>query len=264
MAAHTGRGAGMQSVDSQGRAIQALMLALPAVSDPDARFALLTGTLAGIGFDQVNYGFFDPSAVAHVDARVLFLSTMRSDWLAYYADRALHRTDPHVVKVRQGNLQPYRWGEGALRALHEPEQVRTAQETREAGIRSALCVPLADPFAPAKPIAGMTFGSTLPETELSDATASLGGHIVALAHLFHGLSFGDLSRARLGIRDLTPRERDVMGFLAQGLRQSQIADRLGLSLATVELHLANARHKLKAATLPQALARALRLRAIEM
>jgi DNA-binding CsgD family transcriptional regulator len=237
--------------------LQDTAVAVLAADDPAARFAALTGGLAALGINQVNYGFFDPAAASHAEADIVFLSTMRSDWLAYYADRALHVTDPHVVKVRQGNLLPYRWGETALSALDDPVQCNTALETREAGIRSALCVPLAAPFAPARPVAGITLGSTLPESELNKATAPLGGSLVALAHLFHHLSFGALTRTRLGVKDLSPRERDALTLLAKGLRQAAIADKLKVSRVTVEMHLANARRKLKAATLPEAVARAL-------
>jgi DNA-binding CsgD family transcriptional regulator len=58
---------------------------------------------------------------------------------------------------------------------------------------------------------------------------------------------------------LSPRERDCLLWLSQGLRNDRIAERTGISDRTVELHLANARCKLKAATREQALARAISL-----
>jgi DNA-binding CsgD family transcriptional regulator len=58
---------------------------------------------------------------------------------------------------------------------------------------------------------------------------------------------------------LSPRERDCLLWLSQGLRNDRIAERTGISDRTVEPHLANARCKLKAATREQALARAISL-----
>jgi DNA-binding CsgD family transcriptional regulator len=55
---------------------------------------------------------------------------------------------------------------------------------------------------------------------------------------------------------LTPRERECLLRLAQGERVDRIADRLSLSNATVELHLANARRRLGARTSPEAVAKA--------
>ncbi len=56
---------------------------------------------------------------------------------------------------------------------------------------------------------------------------------------------------------LSPREKECLLWVAQGLRSKQIADKLGLRPVTVELHLKNARTKLRAATREQAIAIAL-------
>ena len=43
---------------------------------------------------------------------------------------------------------------------------------------------------------------------------------------------------------LSPREREVVELLADGLSNREIADRLGVSVVTVKTHVANAREKL--------------------
>jgi DNA-binding NarL/FixJ family response regulator len=53
---------------------------------------------------------------------------------------------------------------------------------------------------------------------------------------------------------LTNRESECLVWLARGLRNEVIADRLAISPATVEMHLSNARRKLAAATREQAIA----------
>ncbi|MEH6663220.1 MAG: LuxR C-terminal-related transcriptional regulator [Brevundimonas sp.] len=70
-----------------------------------------------------------------------------------------------------------------------------------------------------------------------------------------------LAPALDGPRDadpLTGRERDVLGRFAQGLRPDRIADRMGLSKRTVDMHAANARRKLGARTIAEAVAVAVR------
>lgn len=58
--------------------------------------------------------------------------------------------------------------------------------------------------------------------------------------------------------DLSARERDVLGALADGAQRQQIAWKLDVSVPTVDAHLANLRRKLKAATLAEAVSRGYR------
>jgi len=52
--------------------------------------------------------------------------------------------------------------------------------------------------------------------------------------------------------DLTPRQRDTLRFLAQGLTSKEIADRLGLSARTVEMHVSRLLQRLNCRTRPEA------------
>ena len=58
--------------------------------------------------------------------------------------------------------------------------------------------------------------------------------------------------------DLTPRERDVLGLVSQGLRHEDVAQRLGISSETVRTHLSKASARLGAVTRTQAVAKAVR------
>ena len=58
--------------------------------------------------------------------------------------------------------------------------------------------------------------------------------------------------------DLTPRERDVLGLVSQGLRHEDVARRLGISSETVRTHLSKASARLGAVTRTQAVAKAVR------
>jgi DNA-binding NarL/FixJ family response regulator len=57
---------------------------------------------------------------------------------------------------------------------------------------------------------------------------------------------------------LSPREREIMDLLAQGLTGEQVAERLVLSAETVKTHIRNAMNKLEASTRVHAVAIALR------
>jgi len=58
----------------------------------------------------------------------------------------------------------------------------------------------------------------------------------------------DEARARFAAREarLTPRERQVLAFVIQGVYNKNIADRIGLSIKTVELYRARGMGKLQA------------------
>ncbi|HEU5295010.1 MAG TPA: response regulator [Burkholderiaceae bacterium] len=59
---------------------------------------------------------------------------------------------------------------------------------------------------------------------------------------------GDEARSRFAAREarLTPRERQVLSFVIQGVYNKNIADRIGLSIKTVELYRARGMGKLQA------------------
>jgi len=59
--------------------------------------------------------------------------------------------------------------------------------------------------------------------------------------------------------NLTPREVEVLGLVAQGLQNAQIAERLVLSKSTVDHHVAAILRKLEASTRGEASAKAVQL-----
>lgn len=56
--------------------------------------------------------------------------------------------------------------------------------------------------------------------------------------------------------ELTPRQREVLDLLSQGLTHKQICQKLNLSARTVNMHIANLKKKLKAETNAQSVGRA--------
>jgi DNA-binding NarL/FixJ family response regulator len=57
--------------------------------------------------------------------------------------------------------------------------------------------------------------------------------------------------------DLTPRQTDVLQLLAEGLTSKEIADRIGLSTRTVEMHVSRLLQRLHCRTRPEAIRTAL-------
>ncbi|HVE07423.1 MAG TPA: response regulator transcription factor [Paraburkholderia sp.] len=83
-----------------------------------------------------------------------------------------------------------------------------------------------------------------PATEIVRAIgAVLGGQTFFSAGL--GLRLIQASAAQSPLARLTPRERDILDALAEGLSSKQIAQRNGLSVRTVETHRLNLKRKLE-------------------
>ncbi len=97
------------------------------------------------------------------------------------------------------------------------------------------------------------------QDELSQSSTDL--HIASL-YLHNKLS--NMNDSSIHAPVLSPRERDCLALLAQGLQTSQIADRLVLADATVSEYICNARVKLNARTRSEAVARAVQLGCIKL
>lgn len=62
--------------------------------------------------------------------------------------------------------------------------------------------------------------------------------------------------------EISPREKEVLGLVAEGLSTKQVADRLGISTRTVESHRINMLKKLKAGNTAELIRKAIELRII--
>lgn len=233
-----------------------LIMDLVSAPTPAARFAALVDGLQPLGIDTVNYGFFDAGAAERAEADILFLTTMSDDWMSHYYDRGLAQRDMHVVRLMSGKMTPYFWGLSTLAKANEGEQ-RTALEGMEVGLRSGLCVPLASPLEASKPVAAINFGSSLDEAAFRQVMNEHGPALTSIANVLHNTSIRQIWNSQDAGRTLSVRERDCLQFVADGKRHDAIAHSLGIAVITVDVHLRNARKKLMARTLSEAVARGL-------
>jgi DNA-binding CsgD family transcriptional regulator len=175
---------------------------------------------------------------------------------------------PEDVKTRLTlSTLPFFWASGAPQHNDDDRSTNTRHwvwGTREwaldLGIPSALVVPLR---ATALRLPGMFFVFSREQPDAFEASMAVHGSLLCVAALAAHERLCDLSESREHqVTQLSPREAECLEWLSRGLRNDRIADRMGISLATVEAHLASARRKLKSSTREQALVRAVILKLI--
>jgi len=182
------------------------------------------------------------------------------------------RDDPRrcrpVFELATSYRRPFYWeqlasarhgGSGAIRT--ENRLLVNCLWAREARQSSALVVPLRHRNLPAPGL--FSIFSELPAPEL-DRSLEVRGPALWLAALAADEKMRAMARsAVVQAVGLSPREKECLEWLSGGLRNDRIAERMGITRSTVELHLATARKKLGAVTREQALVKALSLGLID-
>jgi DNA-binding CsgD family transcriptional regulator len=169
----------------------------------------------------------------------------------------------HPIIQRVGShTQPFYWGHASSRGRSSDTlQSRNAllvdcSWAREAGQGSCLVVPLHHPNSP--PGLVSIFSELAPKA--FNRSLETVGSTLCLAALAADERLRAIRNAEMA-KDvgLSSRERECLEWLCKGLRNDGIAERMGITLPTVDMHLAKARKKLGAVTREQALVKALTL-----
>lgn len=224
--------------------------------DRDARWRSLTTFMEKIGLGVMNYAYVDAALRDDPDlqGRVAH-TTLPKSFIDHFADRNYASTDAMARYLSAGGVRPVLFDVEA----HTQDRDH-ALDVVAAGLKGGFFIPLPGATLDGRTaVAGLSAGSAAAPKATHRTAREHGGNLVALAHLFHALSASDYLAEMLGCANLTARERDCLSWTARGDRIGQIAHRLNLAEITVAKHLANARSKLGARNVPEAVARGLLL-----
>jgi DNA-binding CsgD family transcriptional regulator len=167
-------------------------------------------------------------------------------WESLYAEKRFNEVNFLPREVRRRS-QPFAWSEVELMTPAEHDLARVLVDC---GFPDGLAVPCHGPhgYVAVVSLAFEGLDQLAPEERRAIEVASLVLHERMRA----------LYTARADAPpSLSPRERDCMGFIAEGCSDSEIADRLGVGEATITTHVQSVRRKLGAKTRAQAVARCL-------
>jgi DNA-binding CsgD family transcriptional regulator len=167
-------------------------------------------------------------------------------WESLYDEKNFNQVNYLPREVRR-RAEPFAWSQIELKT---PAEHALARALVDCGFPDGLAVPCHGPhgYVAVVSLAFDRLEQLAPEERLAIEVASL---------VLHD-RMRTLSPARAEMRlTLSPRERDCIGFIAEGLSDGEIADKLGVGEATVMTHVQSARRKLGAKTRAQAVARCL-------
>ncbi|QFT65896.1 Transcriptional activator protein LuxR [Labrenzia sp. THAF35] len=221
---------------------------LPEGISSDSAWTASAQFFESFGFDKLIY-------IDRTMAGLSMFTTFPESWTSHYRAAAYERIDPFFAYCCTSTTP---MGTGIDYLSDYPylcnAQRQLIQEAGETGMRAGMSciVRQAGPGG----AGGWNLGSSLPRHEIEKIFSEHADLLRLTAFFAHQRLQAALENEHRDIA-LSPREKECLLWVAQGLRSKQIADKLGLRPVTVELHLKNARTKLRAATREQAIAIAL-------
>ena len=250
---------------------------LLSAKDGAEAFAVLGHIFEDFGFDQSYYSF---GAVQHAPGRlndlmlkkiVILQSSLSKSRENYFNDdynpNRKFDKDPNLLPFHYGNENPYISGLGfveqGLLTLDE-KHLQFVKSSSDAMGAASIVFPVMTPETNRVPSGSMTILSDLTGLELEKSTTELMKYAPDLIDLFVEKAAPltmELMQRDIG---LTPREKECLQYIASGFRTSDIAHHLNRSKSMIDRHVASARIKLRARTLPEAVARALNHKLIEL
>jgi len=227
-----------------------------AVTD-DARWQVAANLFLDVGSDWVTAGTATRAGQAGVAIRSSTPDSLMRDYIA----ARIHLEDPWMehcatsTAIESCNLS------GILAAT----KLRS-QQARLFMDHGVFCVVLVPCYGGPRP-GGLVFYARAKDAAAAMTRPERQADLQLLAALVSAYYRPDdddsISSERYRLHPLlSPREREVLKWLAQGLQSAAIADRMGIEAVTVAKHMHNARLKLGARTREQALAFAVRDRLI--
>lgn len=209
-----------------------------------------------LGFDGFLYltlvGQADPGS----DPETFVLSSYHPEFVQQYQARHCYRHDPAANYIRQHQL-PTHWGRHSFTGTQAEAMYRTASKY---GVCSGATFPVTPPMVT---IAGFGYATRKAyDQALPTILKSLPHGQLLAVHVHQAITRLLNLYESPEAHTITPREKACLTLAAQGLRDSEIADMLGITNRTVLFHLGNVRRKLQADNRAQMIARAMALKVI--
>lgn len=190
----------------------------------------------------------------------LILSTIPGEVMEAMAEAMANSPMTRFVGASSGTLLWSRVLEEEAAGRLGAAEIEAMRRHRARGFAAGVTISFATGSCRSRAGLSLVAAPGISQQEVDRLWARLGPEIEILAQVFHQ-RIATLPLPVPGAR-ITPRQAEVLGWVAEGKSTAEIGRILGLSQATVEKHLRLAREALGAATTAQALVRLARHNAI--
>ena len=178
-----------------------------------------------------------------------------SEWFARYESEGHFLYDPCAARSRLAT-EPFLWHE--LRAGRLTTRASLVMdEAAEFGMKDGLCVPIHMPLSGPAVVTAASDRMEIPPGTMPLFEA-------LCVHLFRKISCLESRPGTEECKPLTPRERELLQWSADGKSADDISCILGVTMNTVESHHRNIREKLNATNVAHAIVKALRRHEIQI
>lgn len=186
------------------------------------------------------------------------LNTRPQEYIDHYEDKNYVLRDPVVTELRD-SVRPFSWSDVAKRRPLKRAEKRIIEEAQEFDVNDGLIVPIVtlsgsmSVFSPCGRDPDLSA-----ESRRAVELISLYSHQALKRVLLEGM------RSSKTHKPLTPREKEVMRWIAVGKSDQEIAAILSISAGTVNLHVERAKRKLDAFRRTFAVAKAIKFGEISL
>ncbi len=239
-------------MSSRDAILQAFLDGLWTAGDAVALRSVADRAARQLGFDWFAY-------LNLAETGPILISTYSRAWTDHYFARGYERIDP-VVRGARARTALFAWDGGSAGAARGPEQRRLFSDAEDFGIRCGVTIPIRGAFGR---FAALTFAGGRTDRDFAGLLEHSGDLLQLMGLYLH-------ARAELALRErdvsrgpaLSQREAECLAWAARGKTMVETGEIVGLRPRTIAFHLENARVKLDAANVTQAVAQAVRRRLI--
>jgi DNA-binding CsgD family transcriptional regulator len=224
----------------------------------EALFKVFIETVKRHGLDRAIFSLSTEHDDIDMPAGLGLIHNYPRDWMDYYLENGFDRIDPVLIHASQ-KVGMFEWKEIPRYLDLRKKQRLCLNLGEEAGLRNGLGILMRGPC-------NQTAGIALATTEKKDAFDGNFDLLSAYSHHFYA-AFKRLNERPAPAGSnlfLTDKERDILSMVARGKSDAMIAEKLHMSVHTVDSHMRKIFRKLETNNRMMAVVKALTLGLIHL